>query len=112
MTRTVRRIGHMTLAKTLKLMLDGPTTAQEVSEFTGVHLRTAQEWFRNLKAEGCVHVCAWHPDSIGRDSIPVWKLGKGTDKKKKVLGNTESARLYRERKKKLQIQSIITGVTQ
>ena len=107
--RIVRRIGHLTLAKTLKLLLDGPTTAQEVSEVTGVHLRTAQEWFRALKAEGCVHVTAWHPDSLGRDSIPVWKLGKGTDKKKQTLGNTESARRYRERKKIIQRDRMILG---
>jgi predicted ArsR family transcriptional regulator len=97
--RTVKRIGHLTLAKTLKLLLDGPATAQEIAEVTGIHLRTAQEWFRALKAEDCVHVTAWHPDSLGRDSIPVWKLGKGADKHKQTLGNRESARRYRARLK-------------
>jgi hypothetical protein len=100
----------MTLAKTLKIMLDGPTTAQEIAEFTGIHLRTAQEWMRNMKAEGCVHINAWLPDSKGRDSIPVWKLGKGKDKPRHRMTNAETARQYRARKKARALDMTILGV--
>jgi predicted ArsR family transcriptional regulator len=110
-TRIVRRVGHLTLAKTLKALLDGPVTSHEIAELTGIHVRTAQEWMRAMKLEGCVHIGAWVPDSLGRDSIPVYHLGKGKDKQRHAIGNKEAARQYRARKKKLQFQSIITGVT-
>ena len=109
--RTVRKVGHLTLAKTMRALLDGPVTAHEIAELTGIHVRTAQAWMRAMQLEDCVHIGGWVPDSLGRDSIPVYQIGKGKDKKRQTLGNTESARRYRARKKQRQFQSIITGVT-
>jgi DNA-directed RNA polymerase specialized sigma subunit len=108
--RTVRRIGHLTLAKTMKLLLDGPATAHEVAEVTGIHLRTAQEWMRALKTEGVTHISAWHPDSLGRDSIPVYKIGAGKDKPRSVMGTVESSRRYRARLKLKARDKMILGV--
>jgi predicted ArsR family transcriptional regulator len=109
--RIVRKVGHLTLAKTMKALLDGPVTSHEIAELTGIHVRTAQEWLRALKLEECVHIGAWVPDSLGRDSIPVYHLGKGKDKKRHTMGRGEAARNYRARKKQLQLQSLITGAT-
>ena len=76
----VVKVNQTTYALTMKLLLDGPVTAQEIVEETGLHLVTAQRLMRIFKKHGVVHVCAWEADRLGRDVTPVYKLGKGKDK--------------------------------
>lgn len=106
-----RRITHIILAKTLKALLDGPVTPQEVAEITGVRLATAQEWMRALRKEECVHIGGWVPDSRGRDATAVYKLGAGKDKPRFKVSDTEKSRRYRERKRLRQIQLLTAGVS-
>jgi len=105
-----RRITHIVLAKTLKALLDGPASPQEIAEITGIRLPTAQEWMRSLRKEGCVHISGWLPDVLGRDATAVYQLGKGRDTPRKRMSGTEKTRRYRARKRQREIQSIITGV--
>jgi predicted ArsR family transcriptional regulator len=106
-----RKISYVALAKTMKLLMDGPATAHEVSEVTGIHVVTAQEWMRSLHKEGCVHIGGWIHDSLGRDTTAVYHLGKGLDKPRHKFTPAERQARHRARKRQAHIQSIITGVT-
>ena len=103
------KVGHMTLAKTLALLMVGPTTTHEISEHIGIHLVTAQEWMRALRKEGTVHIVGWLPDRLDRDCTPVYALGAGKDKPRRKLSGAARAARYRERIRKLSHQKMITG---
>lgn len=95
------RITHITLAKTLKVLLDGPATAHEIAEVTGVMPRTAAEWVRAMRKEGCVHISGWIPDSRGRDVTAVFSIGQGKDKPRSRMSQAERTRRYRAKKRQL-----------
>lgn len=106
-----RKINHLVLAQTVKLLLDGPATAHEVAEHTGIHIVTAQEWMRGLRKEGAVHISGWIADGLGRDTTAVYQLGKGRDKPRHRFTPAERQARYRARKRQLNTQAIITGAT-
>jgi DNA-binding transcriptional ArsR family regulator len=110
MPTRMTKVGHAALAKTLKLLLEGPVTAQKISEVTGVHLLTAQEWMRALRKEGVVHVGDWIADRLERDITPVYVLGPGPDKERRRLTTAQRQARYRERQSKLAHQKKLEEV--
>jgi len=107
----LRKVNHRTMAQTLKILLDGPATAHEVAEHTGIHLITAQEWMRALRKEGVVHIGGWLADSLGRDVTAVYQLGKGRDKPRHKFTHAERQARHRARKKQAALDKLIIGVT-
>jgi predicted ArsR family transcriptional regulator len=105
-----RKINYVALAKTMKLLMDGPATAHEVSEVTGIHVVTAQEWMRSLHKEGCVHIGGWIPDGLGRDTTAVYQLGKGRDKPRHKFTAAERQARHRQKLKSLSLHHQLTGV--
>jgi hypothetical protein len=110
MPTRMTKVSHMALAKTLKLLLEGPVTAQKVSEVTGVHLLTAQEWVRALRKEGVVHIGDGIADRLERDITPVYAMGSGPDKERRRLTTAQRQARYRERQKKLAQQKQLDEV--
>jgi len=104
-----RKISYVALAKTMKLLMDGPATAHEVSEVTGIHTVTAQEWMRSLHKEGCIHIGGWIPDGLGRDTTAVYHLGKGRDKPRHKFTPAERQARHRARKKQATLDKLILG---
>jgi len=95
-----RRINANKLAQTLRYFqqTDEVTAAQLAVEI-GVHLITAQSWLRELKTNRVIHVAGWLPDSLGRDSTPVYRLGDGEDVARRKASRSEINRRYLERKR-------------
>ena len=104
-----RKISHVALAKTMRMLLDGPVTAQEISEETGIHIVTAQEWMRSLRKEGCIHIGGWLPDALGRDTTAVYQMGKGKDKPRHKFTPAERQARHRARKRQATIDKLILG---
>ena len=104
-----RKINHVVMAQTVKLLLEGPVTAHEVAEHTGIHIVTAQEWMRCLRKEGAVHIGGWLADGLGRDVTAVYKLGKGRDKERHKFTAAERQARHRARKAALARDQMILG---
>lgn len=95
-----RRINASKLAQTLKHFQQvDEVTAAQLSVAVGVHLVTAQSWLRELRANQVIHVSGWQQDSLGRDCIPVYKLGEGVDVARRKTSRSEINRRYLERKR-------------
>ncbi len=99
MSAKYTKVSHAVLAKTFALLRDGALTAQRLSNATGVHVVTAQDWLRALKEEKTVHIGSWLPDSKGRDAIPVYELGDDKDEPRRRMTRAEISRRYRQRQK-------------
>jgi predicted ArsR family transcriptional regulator len=105
----LRKVNHRTMAQTIKILLDGPATAHEIAEHTGIHIITAQEWMRCLRKEGAVHIGGWLPDSLGRDVTAVYQIGKGKDKPRHKFTPAERQARHRARKKQATLDKLILG---
>jgi predicted ArsR family transcriptional regulator len=101
----LRKINHTKMAKTIAVLHNGPTTASRLASEAGVHLVTAQSWLRELRQQGVVHITQWQQDSLGRDSIPVYALGKGDDLPRRRTTRSETMKRYRERKRGLDVSA-------
>ena len=85
-------------ARAMRMLLDDPITAHELAADTGMHLITAQELMRTFKKHKVVHVCDWEKDRLGRDTTPVYQLGKGKDKPRHKFTTAERTARYRAKK--------------
>lgn len=99
------KVNQETYARLLRMLLDDPVTANELVEETGLHRVTAQSLMRTLHKHEVVHVCAWEPDKLGRDRIPVFKLGAGRDKPRRKL--TDAQKQARCRAKKVSLDTLM-----
>jgi predicted ArsR family transcriptional regulator len=91
--RKVIKINAITQAQLIKAMLDGTLTCQELAEETGLHYVTVLQYTRELHAAGAAHICLWEKDTLGRDSVKVYKIGEGKDaKRQKMTGAERQAR--------------------
>lgn len=98
------RINHIKLAKTLAMLQQGPLTAAKLATDAQIHLITAQRWLRALHKENAIHITGWLPDTMGRDSTPIYAIGPGTNTPRKRLSHAENMRRYRARLKQKESQ--------
>lgn len=94
---TKNKVNHVVLAKTFKLLQAQPVSAKDLCNATGIHLITAQRWLRSLKAEHAIYVAHWLPDTLGRDSTPVYALGNKEDTPRRKQPRAVIMQRYRER---------------
>jgi predicted ArsR family transcriptional regulator len=94
----VKKLNAMCQARMIKMLLDGPVTAGDMAEETGLHYVTVLGYMRALRKAGAAHVHGWEPDRRGRDQIAVFKLGPGKNAKRHKL--TPAQRQQRVRDKK------------
>ncbi len=103
----LHKINQDTYARIFKDLLDGPISAHDAVESTGIHITTAQNLFRCLKKHKVVHIAAWDVDTKGRDATPVYALGGGRDKARRKKSAAERQRVCRAKKAAL---ALVNGV--
>lgn len=86
------RIGHLTQAKFLRLLMNGELSIHEIADEIGMHRVTAYRYCNALHREGVIHIAGYQIDSIGRDGSRIFKLGAGKDVKRYALSRTEQYR--------------------
>ena len=69
---------------------------------------TVLEYTRYLHREGAAHITEYQQDTLGRDSIKVFKLGPGKDAKRYVMTNAERMARCRAGKKLRRQQAALT----
>lgn len=99
-----QRVNHQALALAVKRMLEGPATAHNIVEVTGLHINTSYELMRTFHKNKVVHVCGWEPNSWGADTTPIFKLGDGPNKRRRKASSKERSARSRQRKKEMQVR--------
>lgn len=74
-TRRVVRVSHLSFLVALGVMMAGPFTAAQIVEATGLHQDTVYRLLRAMCRMELAHKCGTAPDSLGRNGIPIYKLG-------------------------------------
>lgn len=103
------KINAYSQAQMIKLLLDGPQTAQDLADATGLHCVTVQQYTRELHRAGAAHISAWEKDSRGRDRIKVYSLGAGKDKKREKLTDAQRRQRARDKRKAAQMSQVVAG---
>lgn len=104
------KIGAITYAKLVSLMLEGAYTIKELADHTGLHKTTVGHYTAALYKEKAAHICAWAPDDRGRYLCRVYKLGHGPDAKRPApTPRSELTKRWRARRKQAQLSQVLAG---
>lgn len=94
----VIKVNALAYAHMIRLLLDGLYTLQEIAEQTGLHYVTVCQYTRELHRVGAAHICSWQTDRRDRDALKIYKIGLGSDAKRRKLSAKERQRRHREGK--------------
>lgn len=101
MRKKVIRVNAITNAQLLSKVSEGVFTTNQLSEETGLCIRTIRNYLSAMHKVGVLHIIDWEEDSGGRRSLKVYKLGAGKDMPKPKMSNAETKRRYRLKIKKI-----------
>lgn len=65
-------------ANTIRALIEGPMTEQDLHELSGQSRTTLRYLMRHCKSIGLVHIAEWHKDD-GRTPSPMWAIGNKAD---------------------------------
>lgn len=104
----ITKVNALTQAKLIKLLLDGTRSCQELADETGLHYVTVLDYTRYLHREGAAYIVEYQQDTLGRDSIKVFKLGAGKDAKRYALTQAQRSARCRAGKRLREQQTALT----
>lgn len=107
--RKVVKVGAMTYAKLLRLLLDGGYTLAELAEETGLHYLTVCDYTTAMYKEKVIHIAGYAPDSRGRITCRVYKIGEGKDAKRSPLTKAQRQAKCREKRKLAAMNAVLAG---
>jgi hypothetical protein len=107
--KRVVKVNASAYALLIEFMLHGIYTIPELAYMTGLHYITVIHYTGALHKAGACYIDHWEKDSRGRDSLKVYKIGKGTDAKRSKLTGAERTQAYRDKKRHHAILNILTG---
>ena len=76
------RVTALTNALLIRELMNGPCTAPEPVQVTGLGARTVTTYMLALYRQRCVRIAAWERDSSGKQSIRCFAFGDAPDAKK------------------------------
>lgn len=84
----------------LELLKKEDLNSKELSELSGINIRSVQEKLKELRESCMVHICVYEPHDGGQGRrVPVYRFGPGVNAKEGRLHDNEVQRLYRIRHK-------------
>lgn len=83
----------------MRSLKESDMTYKEIIEVSGMSRRWAFSLIGKLHKERQVHICGFYRDALGRESIRVWRFGRGTDAKPYKASDAEKQRRYKARRK-------------
>lgn len=95
--KTRVRSNHLAYALAIQAFQKRDCTAAEIIERTGLHRSTVSALLGALRKHDLIHVSWWCPDTMGRDSTPVYRWGVGIDTPRRRTKSTRRAAQSRER---------------
>jgi hypothetical protein len=107
--RKVVKVGAMTYAKLLRLLLDGGYTLAELAEETGLHYLTVCDYTTAMYKEKVIHIAGWAPDARGRVCCRVYKIGAEKDAKRTPLTKAQRQAKRREKLKLIKMNAVLAG---
>ena len=93
------KMGAISYAKMIRLMLEGEYSCEELANVTGLHYVTVLQYTRELHRAGAVHISEWRKDRLGRDNVKIYKIGRSFDMPRFRMSGAERQRRYKARKK-------------
>lgn len=105
----IHKVNQETYARLFAELLQGPMSAYDAVEETGIHIVTAQKLFRCLKKHKVVHIAAWDVDSVGRDVTPIYGLGNKKDKPRRKKTQAQRQKTYRAKKASLALVNVVNA---
>lgn len=106
--RTLRKINAFTQGVLIELMLDGLYDCHELADLTGLHYVTVQSYCRELHRAGACYIDHWNADRRDADTIKVYKIGRGTDAKRRKLTAAQRQARSRTGRKLLEHQRLLS----
>ena len=103
------KVNQDTYAQVFKHLLENEADCNELANITGLHIITVRSLMKTLKKHKVVHIVAWNQDAVGREVIPIYKLGTGKDKKRVTLTPAEKMVRYRAKKKGMLMTNALFG---
>lgn len=107
--KRIIKINAFFQAQLIKLLLDGELTCQELAEETGLHYVTVLQYTRELHRAGAAYIHHYEKDSRDRDSLRVYKLGRGRDAKRFRLTAAQRQERVRKRKQMAAMLGLTAG---
>lgn len=98
----------MCMAAMIREMQDGPCTALELVEVTGLRHETVLAWLRALRRYSVIYVSDWVKDTSGRYNTRAYSMGNHLDAPRRRKSRIEIVNAYRERVKKRKDDSILS----
>lgn len=75
-------------------------TIEQAAQAMGVHHVTASRLLLKLRTQGRIHIHGYAPDTLGRNSVIVFRVGRGVDAQPNPVSSAERARRHRQRQQK------------
>lgn len=94
----------------VRSLLEGPCTALELCEETGLRHETILGYVRALRRQHAIHVARWVEDSHGRRTTAAYMLGNKPDAKRQPVPARVVKARYRQRAQQRQVFNTIQGI--
>ena len=108
--RSHRRINAISVTKMILAMQEGPSTAQDLVEASGLSLHTCRHYILTMHREGAAHITAWERAPNGAYRTPAYALGAGRDvSPPKPISTAERSRLRRAKQRLAFMDAAIAG---
>ena len=110
-SRKYIRVNALAQAHLVRLLLEGDVTCHDLAEEAGLHYATVLQYVlqyvRALRKVGVVHVTGWLPDSLGRHTTMVLRLGKGKDAPRVRKTKAEKMQQYHKRQRDAKLLGLV-----